>query len=279
MKTAIIDVGGGYRAIYGAGIEDYCLKHGITFDHCYGISAGSANLASFLANQYRRTYRFYVDYSFRKEYASFDNFRKTGSYIDLDYVFGTLSNHDGEYPLDYEALAANPSQFTVVAADGITGKAHYFTKADMQQDNYDICKASSAVPMVNKPYVIDGVPYFDGGIIDPIPLRRAFKDGCDKIVIVLTHPKNWIRPQKKDELPARLLSRTYPKAAADLWYRARTYNAESQEARMWEKSGRVLILAPTDLFGLDTLKKSRESLENMYREGYRDARAISRFLA
>lgn len=33
-KTAIIDVGGGYRAIFGAGVLDRCLEDGITFDSC-----------------------------------------------------------------------------------------------------------------------------------------------------------------------------------------------------------------------------------------------------
>ena len=43
--TGIIDVGGGFRAIFGAGVEDRCLEEDVGFDHCYGISAGSANLA------------------------------------------------------------------------------------------------------------------------------------------------------------------------------------------------------------------------------------------
>ena len=39
----IIDVGGGMRGIYTAGIYDYLLDHQITFDYCLGVSAGSAN--------------------------------------------------------------------------------------------------------------------------------------------------------------------------------------------------------------------------------------------
>ncbi len=35
-----------------------------------------------------------------------------------------------------------------------------------------IRSASSSVPVVNKPYEIDGVEYFDGGLADPIPTRR-----------------------------------------------------------------------------------------------------------
>ena len=56
MKTGIIDVGGGFRDIYGAGVLDACLAQGIRFDYCIGISAGSANLISYLSQQPRRSY-------------------------------------------------------------------------------------------------------------------------------------------------------------------------------------------------------------------------------
>ncbi|MBP5230577.1 MAG: patatin-like phospholipase family protein, partial [Clostridia bacterium] len=68
MKTGVIDVGGGLRGIYAAGILDRLLEAGISFDTAIGISAGSANLASFLAGQKGRTFRFYTEYSQRPEY-------------------------------------------------------------------------------------------------------------------------------------------------------------------------------------------------------------------
>lgn len=37
---AVIDVGGGTRDIFGAGVFDYFLEHEVTFDRCYGVSAG-----------------------------------------------------------------------------------------------------------------------------------------------------------------------------------------------------------------------------------------------
>ena len=42
--TGIVDVGGGLRGIYGAGIFDYCMEQGIHFDYCIGVSAGSAKV-------------------------------------------------------------------------------------------------------------------------------------------------------------------------------------------------------------------------------------------
>ena len=269
--TAIIDVGGG--------LLDRCLEEGIAFDHCYGVSAGSANLTSFLAHQHGRNHTFYTQYAFRKEYASVNSFIHNHNFANLDYVYGTLSNHDGENPLDYEAFAANPAQFTVVACDARDGSTKYFTKDDMHYDDYDVLKASSAVPVACQPYVIDGVPYFDGGIADPVPVQKAIDDGCDRIVLVLTRPKDVIREQHKDVAPARILRRSHPEAAERLLERYTTYNTEVAVAKQYEAEGKVLILAPEELYGLSTLSKTYEGLERMYRAGYGQAGRIAEFLA
>lgn len=55
MKLGIVDVGGGLRGVYAAGVFDYCLDEDIRFDFCIGVSAGSANAASYIAGQKKRT--------------------------------------------------------------------------------------------------------------------------------------------------------------------------------------------------------------------------------
>lgn len=278
MKTAMIDVGGGFRAIFGAGVMDRMMEDGISVDHCYGVSAGSANMVSFIAGQYGRNHKFYTEYAFRKEYASFESYIRNHNFANLDYVYGTLSNHDGEYPVDYAAFEANPTGFTVVACNAEDGSAKYFDKSDVSYDNFDIMKASSAVPVACEPYVIDGIPYYDGGIADPVPVQKALDDGYDRVVVILTRLKDVLREQKKDIGPARILRHTYPAAAERLLNRYRTYNDEVALAKEYEKDGRVLILAPESLYGLSTLSKSFEGLERMYRAGYAAAEAIPDFL-
>ena len=85
--TGIIDVGGGMRGIYTAGVFDRCLDLGLRFDLCVGVSAGSANAASYLAGQRGRNYRFITDYAFRKAYMSAENYLHSRSYLDLDYIY------------------------------------------------------------------------------------------------------------------------------------------------------------------------------------------------
>ena len=187
-KTAMIDVGGGFRAIFGCGVMDRMLEDGIDVDMCYGVSAGAANMTSFIARQHGRNHTFYTKYAFRKEYASAESFFKNHNFANLDYIYGTLSNHDGENPLDFAAFEANETGFTVVACNAEDGSTKYFDKSRVRFDDFDIIKASSAVPVACEPYVIDGVPYFDGGIVDPVPVQKAIdaakKDGADYVVAV-----------------------------------------------------------------------------------------------
>ena len=41
-KIGVIDVGGGLRGIYAAGVFDWCMENDVQFDYGIGISAGSA---------------------------------------------------------------------------------------------------------------------------------------------------------------------------------------------------------------------------------------------
>jgi predicted patatin/cPLA2 family phospholipase len=276
--TGVIDVGGGLRGIYGAGVFDYCLENGIQFDYCIGVSAGSANLASYLAKQKGRNLSFYMEYSFRKQYMSLDNLIHKGSYINLDYVYGELSKKDGENPLNYEMIKNSPVLLKVVALNALTGETIYFDKSDLMQDNYNIFKASSSIPIVCKPYFINDIPCYDGGIADPVPVQKAFEDGCDKVVVILTKPLDFIRVQTKDARMAKLLRRKYPKAAENLSLRYKKYNDSVLLAKEYEKQGKVLIIAPSDSCGMSTLTKDKESMDKMYQKGYKDAEALIEFL-
>ena len=267
------------RAAYGAGVFDWCMDNGIHFDYCVGVSAGSANIVSYLAGQRGRNYVFYTEYDMRSECMSFGNYIRTGSFVDLEYAYGELSNEGGEYPLDFRAAMDNPAEFKIVATNALTGKARYFDKTDMSQDDYGAIKASSCVPAVNRPYCVDGTEYYDGGIADPIPLELCFRAGCDKVVLILTRPKDFERDPKKDRLAVKLIRKSYPRAAKAMSRRALTYNTELWLAKQCEKQGRVLIVAPDDISGMKTLTKDPERIAGLYSKGYRDAEAIRDFVA
>lgn len=169
---------------------------------------------------------------------SLRNFRRKKSYLDLDYIYGTLSASDGEDPLDYAALAANPAECLVVACNAQTGETTYFDKAAFHQDDYSVLKASSAIPLVCHPYAVEGTAYYDGALADTIPIEKAFAMGCDVVVLLLTKPADMLRTDKKDRILARGIQRRYPMAAQRLRGRAQRYNDGVALARELERQGR-----------------------------------------
>ncbi len=279
MKIGYIDVGGGMRGAYGAGVLDRCLDEGVSFPYLIGVSAGAANISSFLAGQRGRNLRFYTEYAFRPQYMSLGNFLRTRSYLDLDYIYGTLSNASGEDPLDFPAIAASPCEFVIVATDARAGAPVYFHKSDLHQDDYGPVKASSCVPVLDRPYRLDGQPFFDGGVSDPIPLERAFQDGCERVVVVLTRPRDAYRDPARDRLMARRLRLSWPKAGEALARRAEVYNRQLDAAKEAERQGRARIIAPDDIGAMQTLTRDGAAVEALYHKGYADAGAVAAFVS
>lgn len=278
--NGIIDVGGGLRGIFGAGVFDRCLDENIDFDVCVGVSAGSANIASFIAKQKGRNYPFYTDYSSRKEYMSVQNMIKKGSYLDLNYIYGELSREEGENPVDYDTFFSYKGKFFVVAADGVTGKVHYFTLDDFKKDDLTPLIASSTLPVFCKACKVGDRYFYDGGLSDPVPIEKAFKEGCEKVVVILTRPLDFDMPTARDKSGAFALMKKYPGAAKLLMNRKALYEEEVKIAQAYEKEGKCLIIAPdkeiTD--GIGTLTKDIEKLDALYKNGYDEAGKIKEFL-
>ena len=277
--VGIIDVGGGMRGIYTAGIYDYLLDHHISIDYCLGVSAGSANLVSFLAGQRGRNRRFYTNYANRREYMSLHNFVTTGSYVDVDYIYSTLSDSHGEDPVDYEAFAASSSQYVAVATDAYPGLPGSFAKDAVHPDAFSVVKASCCLPIACRPYRINGVPYFDGGVADPVPYRRALADGCDRVVVLLTRPRDFRRPPLSHPGAARLALHHYPKTLEALLQRHLNYNQAVEEVLALEEQGKALLLAPADIDGISTLRRNGLALDRLYGYGYQDGAKLEAFLS
>ncbi len=274
MKLGVVDVGGGLRDMYGWGVFDYCLDQGIHFDVCVGVSAGSANVCSYMSGQRGRNRAFYLEYPLRKEYMGIGSFLKHKSFLNLEYIYDVLSRSDGENPFDYQAMVDNPAELIVVATEAETAKPMYFTKDDMSLDHYDPFKSSSAIPFVCKPYETNGIPCYDGALSDPVPVEKAFELGCDKVVLILTKPKDVPRTPGYDPKFAALIKHKYPKSAEALKNRYITYNAQVEKAKEYEKEGKVLILAPDSIEGMSTLKRDPEAIEKLYKKGYENAKEL-----
>ncbi len=279
-KIGIIDVGGGMRGIYGAGVFDYLLDKNIEIPYCAGVSAGSANVASYVGKQKGRNKVFYEEYSFEKDYMSFHNWIHSGSYIGLEYIYGTLSNSGGKYPWDFETAMASNQELMIVATDANEAKPFYFYKKDYVKNDYGMFKASSCIPIVCKPYHWKGRDFFDGALTDPIPYEKAFEDGCTKVIVVLTRPTDFRKHTSDREASFyKKLKKNYPNMIEKMYARNDLYN--TQLDKLFEKylpEGKAFVIGPDDVCNVDTLKKNKDNLDRLYQKGYKDGEKIENFL-
>lgn len=276
--TGIVDVGGGMRGVYSSGVYDYLMDKGISVDICIGVSAGSANLITYIAGQKGRTLEFYREYPKRKEYMSLHNLIKTGSYIGLDYIYSALSNSDGENPLDFASALRSDMKFLAVATRVKDGKAEYFSKEAMKQDDYTVLKASCCMPGVCRHVKMGDELYVDGGVAEPIPVEKAFSEGCDKVILVLTKPReDYCKPLFATKvLSARL--RKYPEVLSLMKSLHTRCSEIFLKIAQWEKEGKVLVIEPSEVHGMTTLNTDSEAICKLYEQGYDDARRIEAFI-
>jgi len=264
MKLGLVVEGGGMKCAYTAGILDKFLDDQIRFDYAIGVSAGSSCTASFLAGQRDRNRRFFVEHVNDPGYMGFRTFLRSGSFFGLQYIYGDLTNSGGKDPLDLTALRQNETAFKIVATDAITGKAVYFDKSEIIRDDYRHFMASCAIPIVSKPIVIGNRKFYDGGCADPIPVRRAQSDGCEKMLVILCRPKDTVRtPEEHPNLIKAALHR-YPNTIRAILDRYKLYNETLSYIKKLEAEGTALIMAPKEALPVSTYTRDPAVLQNLY---------------
>ena len=269
-KIGLVVEGGGMKCAYNAGILDVFLDHQITFDYCIGVSGGAGNVASFVAGQRGRNIRFFTEHIHSPQYFGVKSLLKTGNLFGLQYIYGDLTNSTGKDPLDFLAIMKNPAEYEVAATNAVTGKAEYFGKEDMKQDDYRPIMASSAIPAACLPVEINGVPYYDGGISDAIPVRRALEKGCDRIVVILSKQRDYVRKPQGMRFLYSTLCRKYPKIIEDIDRRHITYRENLQEVFDLEKKGKAFVFAPSEHVKVGTYSMDEKTERILYDLGMKD---------
>lgn len=269
-KIGLVVEGGGMKCAYGAGIMDAFLDEGITFDYCIGVSGGSGNVASYLAGQRGRNLRFFTDHIHSPDYFGLKSLLKTGDLFGLEYIYGDLTRRDGEDPLDFPALMKNPAEYEVVVTNALTGKPEYYGREMMQQDDYRLIMASSAIPVACHPVELNGTPYFDGGLTDAIPVRRAMERGCEKLVVLLTKNRDYVRKPQGMRGLYRRVCRRYPCIVEAIDRRHEVYNDNLRDVFSLEREGTAFVFAASEPIHVGTYSMKEEAERALYDLGLRD---------
>ncbi len=268
MKTGLVLEGGGMRGIYTVGALDVFMDHDIRFDYVIGVSAGAGNAASYISNQRGRGYRVDTAYVHDKRYIGIDPILRKKSVFGLDFIYDTIPQELD--PFDYDAFHADKGEFITVTTDAETGEAVYFGKDKIVGTDFTVMKASAALPMFTPPVEFEGRKYFDGGVADSIPVGRALADGCDRLVVVLTRKRGYVKkPEALRRTYTRIL-KDYPNMIRALDERHIRYNASLELCYQLEKEGKAVVIVPEYPLSVDKFSTDTEKLEHCYLEGMRD---------
>ena len=267
MKTGIVLEGGAVRTIYSTGVCDALLTRDLLPDYVIGVSAGIAYGVSYVSKQSRRNLDIMVHYINDKRYMGARNLlrRDNRAYFGLEFVYSTIPNE--LVPFDYETFAAFPGEVEAVVTNLDTGKAEYFP-VERGIDRAKLLQATCALPFLFPVFPIEGKPCMDGGAADAIPFARAFEKGCDRLLVVLTREREYVRQPEKLQPLIDLAYRKYPRFCDTMRRRADTYNEARQRLFQLEREGRVLLFTPTSTAGFHRTERDVEKIKALWQDGY-----------
>ena len=268
MPSLILE-GGTFRPIFSAGVMDALLDNNIMFPYCIGVSAGITNGVSYISKQKERNLEVLKRYRNDKRYFGANNFLKSRSIFGLDFLFDEVPNK--LLPFDMETYKNYEGKVLVGVTNANTGKEEYFDGKNLDE-KCSILRATCAIPIFFPAIMIENTPYYDGGLCDPIPIKKAIEDGNEKHLIILTRPKEYRKKLSfNNKFLAKLFKKKYPNLVEPLLTRHIKYNDTVRFCEELEGQGKAVILRPELNHAIDSFEKDTKKLEEAYNYGYKMA--------
>ena len=270
-KSALVLEGGGMRGIFTCGVLDYLMDNKISFPYSVGVSAGACNGLSYMSHQRGRGRYSNIDLLAKYKYIGIRPLLKKRGLIDQHLLFHRFP--DRILPYNYKAYAENPGRFEMVTTDCLSGRPCYWEEKYDEKRIIDIVKASSSLPYACPIIYVDGKPMLDGGIVDSIPLQRAFDQGYDNCMVVLTRNKGYRKSDKEVMVP-RFIYKEYPRLRVALRNRNKVYNEQLELVERLEDEGKIKVIRPLKPIVVDRMETNVRKLTDLYEEGYECAKIM-----
>jgi predicted patatin/cPLA2 family phospholipase len=263
MPSLILE-GGTLRPIFSAGVMDALLDQELMFPYCIGVSAGISNGFSYISKQKRRNIDIMEKYRHDKRYIGYRNFLSSRSLFGLDFVFDEIPNK--LLPFDMEAFHSYDGELLVGVTNAQTGLSEYINGMDIDEKS-TMLRATCAIPLFFPAIEMNGSKYYDGGLSDPIPIRKAIADGNKQHLIVLTQPKGYVKQfSKQNAMIGKLFKSKYPNLEEILLTRHDKYNETVEFCEQLEQQGEAIILRPER--SLVSFEKDINKLKDTCQHGY-----------
>ena len=258
--------GGAFRGLYTQGFLDALMLAGINLSCVIGVSAGALGGVNYVSGQIGRSARINLNFRIDSRYIGTKSIANSHSILDV----GFLTEDRGiiPEPLNEERFYSRDRRFVAVASNLLTGDAQYFEKGDGSDIMAGI-RASATLPFVSPAFVIDGVPYLDGGCVCKIPYEWALEQGYRKIMVIRTREITFRTAGRRNPAAVRIYGK-YAEFAEKLANNEIDYNKQCDELEKLQADGALMQFAPSRKPGVIMIERDLEKLGELYWLGFND---------
>ena len=261
MKVGLVLEGGGMRALFTAGVLDALLDiKELDIDGIVGVSAGALFGVNYVSGQKERAIRYNKKYARDKRYMGFYSWITTGNAVNEEFAFYEIPFKLDVF--DQEKFKQSKIDFYVVMTNVESGKPEYVLIKDVFKQ-MEYLRATSALPFASKIIEINGKKYLDGGISDSIPIDYCEGLGYDKIILLLTRPKNTHKEDKLNFL-YKLVYRKYPNLVERLINMGKDYEIVLKKIKDLENKNKIFVIRPPQVLKIGRLEKNEDKIQNVY---------------
>ncbi len=279
MKTGLVLEGGAMRGMYTAGVLDTFMDNDIWADMAVGASAGAIFGVNYPSRQKGRAIRYNKRFNKDKNYMGILPYLKEGNVISKKYAYYDVPRRLDIF--DDETYKNSGIPFYAVVTNIETGKAEYMQVKSVF-DQMEVLRASGSMPILSRPVEINGKRYLDGAVADSIPFLWMKKQGCDKLIVILTRDRTYRKKAISRPLVV-MFYRKYPNFVKRFLRRHTMYNNTRDRLDEWEKAGKAFVIRPSEPLIINGIEKDPDKLQQVYDMGVADAKksmeALKAYLA
>jgi predicted patatin/cPLA2 family phospholipase len=261
--------GGGMRGVYTCGVLEFFLEKELFFNYIIGVSAGACNAVSYISGQKGRNEKVNIDFVKDSRYMSLRNFMLEKSFFGMNFIFGEIPKKLN--PFDHQAFQNSPCNFLIGVTDCTSGKPVYLDKEAIDED-FTGLRATASLPMLSPILTYKGMELLDGGIADPIPIRKSIEDGNNKNIIILTRNIGYRKVPSKFNGLIKLKYKNYPKLVKAMNDRYKNYNETLNFIDELERTGKAIVIRPSKELRVGRIERNTEKLQLLFKNGYEDAK-------
>ncbi|MCB1192387.1 MAG: patatin-like phospholipase family protein [Leptospiraceae bacterium] len=285
MKKALILSGGGARGAYQAGVFQYLEEINFKPDIICGTSVGAINATAIgcgfnakkLIDMWKK-----IETKHVMKYSLWKNLRNLIKKKFVPMVDTAPMRTLLESELNLQDLRENSVEVIISAVNIISAELEFFENEDITLEHV---MASSAIPIFFPWQMINGLPYWDGGLMANTPILPAIERQAKEIVVVLLSPVGEValdipktRRQALERMFELSLIGSYQNIMIDRYYkksnRLKNKSILSFLNFLEDKENfHIRVIAPVDTLGLKSILNFNViQADSLIRRGYEDAK-------